>query len=158
MDPRLRKHLGETGQLGNSEKRSDYGSGLGHTSQKPSNQHNPMMGGGITTAASSGHLNDRMNQVPVYQQEPNQLPEPMNSPPVAPRPLPPTFMQTSQLPHVSQHLNGLGSSKRGFGSTGKKIAGLGIAAAVAYGTYLLMAGKKGDFEALSADDFLEDLS
>ena len=37
MDPRLRKHLGETGQLGNSARRKDYGSGLGHTSRKPQN-------------------------------------------------------------------------------------------------------------------------
>ena len=154
MDPRLRKHLGDTGQLGNSVRRQDYGSGLGHTSRKP--QH---LGSSTTTSSSSGHLNDRMEPVVNYEQEPQQLQQPSIAPPsIVARPLPPTFVQNGKLPHVSQQLNGLGNSKRGMGGFGKKM-GVGLlAAGVGVGVWWLLAGKDGDTEGLkSADDFMKDI-
>tara|TARA_B100000927_G_scaffold48513_1_gene35363 strand:- start:1650 stop:2117 length:468 start_codon:yes stop_codon:yes gene_type:complete len=153
MDPRLRKHLGETGQLGNSARRKDYGSGLGHTSRKPAEP----MGASTSTSSSSGHLNDRLSQVQNFEQEPRVLDEPIIAPQIVPRPLPPTFIQNGQLPHVAQQLNGLGNSKpKRMGGFGKKM-GVGLlAAGVGVGIWYLMAGKDGG-SILTADDFMDEL-
>lgn len=153
MDPRLRKHLGDTGQLGSTTRRKDYGSGLGHTARKPQN-----LGSSTTTSSSSGHLNDRMENVVNYEQEPQELQQPIIAPTIVPRPLPPTFIQNSKLPHVSQQLNGLGNSKKGMGGFGKKM-GVGLlAAGVGLTVWYMMAGKDGDTTDLKdANDFLGDI-